>query len=122
LYHTGKINQELYAVLPEQNVYKKLLDNWYTTDKELLGKLIFEICDVHIYSSLDLKNKFSEILIMNYIPYDVRLIEKMRQDQGLATFNIEHPLLETQLANIPENIYEWDLSKDEIYQYLLSRE
>ena len=122
LHKTEKINQELFAVLPEQNVYKKLLDNWYTTDEELLGKLLFEICDFHIYCSLDQKNKFSEILTMNYIPYDVRLIEKIRRDQGLTTFQIEHPLLETQLANIPESLYEWDLSKDEVYQYLLRRE
>ncbi len=122
LYNNGKINQELYATLPEQNVYKKLLDNWYTTDEKLLGHLLFEICDVHIYSSLDLKNKFSEILSMNYIPYDVRLIEKIRQAQGLITVQIEHPLLETQLANIPEDKYEWDLSNDEVYQYLLRRE
>lgn len=122
LYHAEQINQELYAVLPEQNVYKKLLDNWYTADKELLGSLIFEICDFHIYSSLDLKNKFSEILSLNYIPYDVRLIEKIRQEKGLTTVQIEHPLLATPLANIPKLKYDWDLSKDEVYQYLLRRE
>ncbi|GKS15067.1 hypothetical protein YDYSY3_60670 [Paenibacillus chitinolyticus] len=122
LYHTEQINQELYAVLPEQNVYRKFLDNWYNADKELLGNLIFEICDLHIYSSLDLKNKFSEILSLNYIPYDVRLIEKIRQEHGLTTVQIEHPLLATPLANIPKFKYEWDLSKDEVYQYLLRRE
>jgi len=41
--------------------YKKLLDHWHTTDVELLGGLILEICDLHIHGSLDLKNKFSEI-------------------------------------------------------------
>lgn len=120
LHKTENINQELYAILPEQNGYKRLLDNWYTADEKLLGNLLFEICDFHIYSSLDLKNKFSEILSMNYIPYEVRLIEKIRQNQGVIPFQIEHPLLETQLANIPEYKYEWDLSKDEVYQYLVT--
>ncbi|WP_217594683.1 hypothetical protein [Cohnella sp. GbtcB17] len=122
LNHSKKVNQELYAILPEQNVYKKLFDHWYSTDEKLLKDLLYEICDFHIYSSLDLKNKFSEILSMNYIPYDVRLIEKMRQHQGLIPISIEHPLLETQLADLPECSYEWDLSKDEVYQYLLRRE
>lgn len=118
LSHTGQINSELYAVLPEQSGYKKLLDHWHTIDVELLGGLIIEICDLHIYSSLDLKNKFSEILSLNYIPYDVRLIEKIRQEQGLTTVQAEHPLLATPLASIPKSKYEWDLSKDEVYQYL----
>lgn len=75
LYNTKEINQELYAILPEQNVYKKLIDHWYSTDEKMLKELLYEICDFHIYSSLDLKNKFSEILTMNYIAYDVRLID-----------------------------------------------
>lgn len=122
LYSTGEINEDLYAILPEQNVYKKLLDNWYTADEKLLGSLLFEMCDYHIYSSLDLKNKFSEILSMNYIPYEIRLIEKIRHAQELFNCRIEHPLLETELAKIPEEKYEWDLSKDEVYQYLVRRE
>ena len=59
--------------------HKKLISefDWYTADEKLLGSLLFEMCDYHIYSSLDLKNKFSEILSMNYIPYEIRLIVNM---------------------------------------------
>jgi hypothetical protein len=122
LSETKEINQELYAALPEENIYKRYLDNWESVDEKVLGDLLFEMCDFHIYSSLDLKNKFSEILSLNYIPYEIRSIEKIRKDQGLLNVKIIHPLLETQLAEIPEAPYEWDLSKDEIYQFLIRRE
>ncbi|WP_405105533.1 hypothetical protein MHH28_21895 [Paenibacillus sp. FSL K6-1217] len=122
LFATEQINQELYLVLPEQHVYRRLLDHCYTTDEELLGSLIGEICDYHIYSSLDLTNKFAEILCLNYIPYEVRLIQKMRQAQGLTAATAEHPLLATPLAQIPESKAEWDLAGDEVYQFLLKRE
>lgn len=122
LYQTGAQNQELYALLPEENVYKKLLDNWYTTDEQLLAGLLSEVCDFHIYSSLDLKDKFSELLSLNYIPYDIRLIEKIRTRQGLFNVRVAHPLLETPLAEIPGSYAEWDLSNDEVYRFLVARE
>jgi hypothetical protein len=122
LNETKQVNQQLYSALPEGNIYKKLLDNWWTTDQQLLKELLFEVCDFHIYSSLDLKNKFSEILSLNYIPYEIRLIEKIRKEQGLINVQIDHPLLKTELAEIPDNKYEWDLANDEVYQFLLRKE
>lgn len=122
LFVTEQINQELYTVLPEQHVYRRLLDHWSTADEELLGSLMGEICDCHIYSSLDLTHKFAEILCLNYIPYEVRLIQKMRQARRLTAATAEHPLLATPLAAIPESKVEWDLAGDEVYQFLLKRE
>lgn len=54
LSETKQINQELYSALPEDNIYKIFLDNWWTADQKLLEKSLFEICDFHLYSSLDL--------------------------------------------------------------------
>lgn len=122
LYRTGVINQELYALLPEGNIYKRLFDNWYTADEYMLSSLLSEVCDFHIYSSLDLKDKFSELLSLNYIPYDIRLIEKIRTRQGLLNVEVAHPLLETRLAEIPGAYAEWDLSNDEVYQFLVKSE
>lgn len=122
LYETKEINKDLYAALPEDNIYKRFLAHWDTTDQKLLGDLLFEICDFHIYSSLDLKDKFSEILSLNYIPSEIRLIEKIRKGKELVNVQVDHPLLKTQLADIPDHKYEWDLSKDEIYQFLIRRE
>lgn len=122
LNETKEVNKELYDVLPEENIYKKFLNHWLTADEKLLSELLFEMCDFHIYSSLDFKDKFSEILSLNYIPYEIRLIEKIRVEQGLINVKIDHPLLETQLLAIPETAYEWDLSKDAIYQFLIRKE
>ncbi|WP_235938069.1 hypothetical protein [Chitinophaga solisilvae] len=122
LYGTKEIKQELYTTLPENSVYKRFLDHWDTTDQKLLEDLLFEICDFHIYSALDLKDKFSEILSLDYIPAEIRLIKKIRREKQLPDVQIYHPLLETPLADIPENKYDWNLSEDEIYQFLVTRE
>lgn len=81
-----------------------------------IGLLLF------IVLAVDLKNKFSEILSLNYITYEIMLIEEIRTKQGLLNLKIDHPLLETKLANVPKSLVDWDLSKDEIYQFLLKRE
>lgn len=61
LYDTKEVDKELLTVLPENSIYRRFLDQWDTTDESLLKDLLFEICDFHIYSSLDLKDKFSEL-------------------------------------------------------------
>jgi len=122
LIQTKEINQELYSTLPVDHIYRRFLGQWHSTDEKVIGDLLSEICDFHIYSSLDLKDRFSEILSLNFIPYEIRLIEKIRSEQGLGNVKINHPLLETQLADIPETANEWDLSHDEIYQFLKRRE
>ncbi|WP_293879070.1 hypothetical protein [Sphingobacterium sp. UBA1498] len=122
LYSHNEINMSLYAGLPNDIVYRRFLDNWNSPDEKVVSELLLEICDHHVYSSLDLKDKFSEILSLNFIPYEIRLIEKIRKRSGLSDIKIDHPLLQTPLAEIPEKAYEWDLSKDEVFQYLLQRE
>jgi len=119
LHVSGAINHELYSILPEENLYRRFLDKWNSGDKELLTTLLSDICDFHIYSALDLKNKFTEILSLDYTPYEIRLIELIRSKQGLGTIDFKHPLMETLLAKIPNKKYAWDLDRDEVYQYLL---
>jgi len=119
LHWSGVINQELYSILPEENIYRRFLDNWNSENMVLLATFLSELCDFHIYSALDLKNKFSEILSLDYIPCEIRLIEMIRAKQGLFTIDFKHPLMETPLAKIPVKKIEWDLERDEIFQYLL---
>lgn len=122
LHETGEISRELYRALPEDNIYRKFLDQWSTADEKELECCLVEICDFHIYSSLERKDHFSEILSLNYFPYEIRLIEKIRAKQGLVNVRIRHPLLETNLASIPEHPPEWDLSEDKVYQFLIEKE
>ncbi|ARS42232.1 hypothetical protein CA265_22255 [Sphingobacteriaceae bacterium GW460-11-11-14-LB5] len=122
LYSTKSINQDFYDTLPKEHVYKKFLDHWNTENLEVLATIIFDICDMHIYSALDLKDKFSEILSLDLIPYEIRLIQVLREQNGLAMPKVSHPLLETPLAEIPAEKPEWDLSKDQVFQYLISKE
>jgi hypothetical protein len=122
LYKTSQINSELYDALPKDSVYKNFIDNWQTNDQSLISNLLFEICDFHIYSALDLKTKFTEILSMDFIPYEIRLIELIRSENGFLTSPIEHPLMKTELAQIPIEKANWDLSQDQTFQFLLTKE
>lgn len=117
-----RIDIELYETLPIDHVYRKIIDSRESNDNELIGNLVLDVCDYHIYSALDLKDKFSEILSLKYIPYEVMLIKMIRKKKGLNMPEVKHPLLETELANIPIIKSEWDLSNDEVYQYLVDRE
>ena len=122
LHMTGAVNAELAAVLPKDEPYAAFLAEWATTDETRLGELLFALCDFHLYGAMDMKGKFSEILSLNDIPYEIRLIERIRAAKGLANVTVAHPLLETKLAGIPETKPEWDLAKDDVYQFLIRRE
>ncbi|MGG5508299.1 MULTISPECIES: hypothetical protein [unclassified Myroides] len=122
LLEDGSYEEAMFQFLPTGSVYQTFLENWNTTDDALYQKLIFDLCDAHIYSCLDVKNKMTEILSHDLIPYDIKLIEKLRTKQGLSAPKVAHPLLETALYDIPKEMIPWNLAEDEVYQYLLLKE
>lgn len=116
LYHKWKTGDmpELFDILPEDHVYQKLMRNWNDTNTNNFGEHLYELCDFHIYSLSDTPYKLSEILSFDCIPYDYYCIQFIREKEGLATPNIEHPLLQTPLAEIPKDKPGYKIDDDEI--------
>lgn len=122
LYHkwkTGKM-PELFKILPEEHVYQKLMRSWNDTND--FGEHLHELCDFHIYSLSDTPDKSCEILSFDCIPYDYYCIQLIREKEGIATPNIEHPLLQTSLAEIPKDKPGYKLDEDEILQFVIQNE
>ncbi|MGE7953518.1 hypothetical protein [Lysinibacillus xylanilyticus] len=122
LYHYWKTGEmpELFNILPEDHVYQKLMSGWNDTNN--FGEHLYELCDFHIYSLSDTPDKSSEILSFDCIPYDYYCIQLIREKEGLATPSIEHPLLQTPLAEIPKDKPGYKLEEDEILQFVIQNE
>ncbi|MNZ43859.1 hypothetical protein D3C78_614720 [compost metagenome] len=122
LFHKWKTGEmpPLFDILPEDHVYQRLMKNWHNPEK--LSDLLYEVCDFHIYSASDTPNKSNEILLFDYIPYDYFCIKLVRDKEGLETPSIEHPLLQTALADIPTSSPGYNPADDEILQYVLQNE
>ncbi|WP_025850378.1 hypothetical protein [Paenibacillus ehimensis] len=116
---TGEM-PELFKILSLDNVYVRLMDNWHNSEN--LKELLYEVCDFHIYSASDTPQKSKEILSFAYIPYDYYCIKLLRDKEGLDTPNIEHPLLQNPLGQIPIDRPGYDPESDEILQYVLKNE
>jgi len=122
LYHYWKTGEmpELFNILPEDHVYQKIMSSWNDTNN--FGEHLYELCDFHIYSLSDTPDKSSEILSFDCIPYDYYCIQLIREKEGLATPSIEHPLLQTPLAEIPKDKPGYQLDEDEILQFVIQNE
>ncbi|MFT9820960.1 hypothetical protein [Lysinibacillus sp. NPDC056185] len=122
LYHywqTGEM-PELFNILPDDHVYQRLMHSWNDTNN--FGEHLYELCDFHIYSLSDTPHKLSEILSFDCIPYDYYCIQLIREKEGLYTPNIEHPLLQTPLAEIPKDKPGYKFDEDKILQFVIQNE
>lgn len=122
LYHYWKTGEmpELLNVLPEDHIYQKLMRSWNETHN--FAEHLYELCNFHIYSLSDTPDKSSEILSFDCIPYDYYCIRTIREKEGLDTPYIEHPLLQTPLAEIPQEKPGYKLEDDEILQFVIQNE
>lgn len=122
LYHYWKTGEmpELFNILPEDHIYQKLMRSWNETNN--FAEHLYELCNFHIYSLSDTPDKSSEILSFDCIPYDYYCIRIIREKEGLDTPYLEHPLLQTPLAEIPREKPGYKLEEDEILQFVIQNE
>ena len=118
LFKTKQLNEEYILMLPKNSIYKIFLSVWDTTDLELLSKVLYEICNQHIFSAMHTRTKFSEIFNFAFIPYEIKLIELLRKQHQLEIPTVNHPLLKTPLAEIPLKVPFWDVQQDEVLNML----
>ncbi|MEK4425963.1 hypothetical protein [Solibacillus sp. FSL K6-1523] len=122
LYHYWKTGEmpELFNILSEDHIYQKLMRSWDDTNH--FEEYLYELCNYHIYSLSDTPDKSSEILSFDCIPYDYYCIKLIREKEGLSTPTIEHPLLQTPLAEIPKDRPGYSLDEDEMLQFVIQNE
>ena len=118
LLKTKQLNEDFLTILPENTIYKKFLSVWDSRDLELLGKVLYEICNQHIFSAMHTATKPCEIFNFAFIPYEIKLIELLRRQEQLETPIVNHPLLKTPLAEIPLEVPFWNVQQDEVLKML----
>lgn len=118
LLKTKQLNEDFLTMLSEDTIYKKFLSVWDTNDLEILNKILYEICNQHIFSAMHTATKFSEIFNFAFIPYEIKLIELLRKEEQLETPIVNHPLLKTPLAEIPLEVPFWNVQQDEVLKML----
>jgi hypothetical protein len=84
-------------------VYQRVLDAWDAGDAQLHDALAV-ICNYHVQRTEDRDDSdFAEFTRPPYLifPAEILAIIRVRKDLGLSTPTIDHPLMQTPLANPP---------------------
>lgn len=100
-------------------VYQGIFDAW-SADSARLASPITDACDYHIARTQDPSDEgYPEFLEFFYaaFPVEIIAIRRVREALGLATPEVEHPLLSTPLASPPAVV---ELTRDEVLGDLLS--
>jgi len=105
---------------PSLGVYVEVLDSWQ--DNQRLQASLLEACNYHcerIYSPTD-EEESPEFIWEPYIvfPAEILAIQRVRHDMGLTTPVIEHPLMQSPLADPPREPPDFE---DELLAQVLER-
>lgn len=100
--------------------YQSILDNWKTTDLNLIEDLLIGACEFHIirsrYDTDDEYYEFSNEIFMIY-PVEILSVLRLRDSLKLKNPNINHKLINTPLGKLNEI---QKLEKDELLKSILS--
>jgi hypothetical protein len=79
-------------------IYEAIFDSWNKpTD---LAKAIHAACEHHL-EGVGLKDNVGEFEHLELVPVEVAALRAVREKEGLELPEVDHPLLQTPLANIP---------------------
>lgn len=86
--------------------YDALLDGW-REPPEILLQMLVDACDLHTHECFgrsdaeDKQQDFADDVIMGW-PIEIHMILRLRNELGLANPEIDHPLMQTGLGQMPE--------------------
>lgn len=87
-----------------ETLYHRLYDEWRSPDCELLGELCVMACDYHLSQCApDRGNKWYEFSNLSWSlwPIEINLLFKLRKLMGLKNPDVNHPLMNTILGQLP---------------------
>ena len=90
----------------DMGVYREVLDNWDTADKDLLDRMVSALCDDHLAQADFSEEKvfeFSHVEEFVYV-YEILAWLSVREMRGLGNLSAySHPLMQLPLNRLPEN-------------------
>lgn len=94
----------------DEPIYETLLAHWSAYDETALEVPLLAACDRHTHQAQpDSASKFHDFrrYPQMYQPFEVLLIFRLRQWEGLALPIVDHPLLSTPLGELQEEVPEY---------------
>lgn len=85
-------------------VYQELLDAW--DDEQAFATALVKVCDYHVEHSIEERVAHAEFVSVphNVFPAEILAVKRLRNAAGLPWPAVEHPLLNTPLAQLPTSI------------------
>ena len=105
----------------DEPIYEFILSQWRTPNADSLRVPILAACDRHTHQARQDTNKqfydFRRYPQM-YQPFEVLLLLRLRQWEHLSIPTLDHPLLETPLGRLPDEVPEYT---DDLLQSVVAR-
>ncbi len=92
-----------------QPVYNALAAHWRTPDAALLAPVLLAACDEHTWRSHRGKDfgwtqEMFDFALFRRTPVEILLVLKLRNELGLPNPALDHPLMNTPLGTLPEEV------------------
>jgi hypothetical protein len=105
----------------DQPVFNALLEHWDAPDSETIAPLLLAALDRHTHECVSPASKgefdFKDPSYW-YHPYEVLVVQKVRELKGLANPVLDHPLAATPLGQLPAQV---PLYSDELLEGILAQ-
>jgi hypothetical protein len=87
-------------------IYKALAAHWRHPDADALAPLMLAACDEHTHRNTRGKpyDYSYDFMVFARTPVEILLIFKLREELGLANPNLDHPLMNTALGQLPREV------------------
>lgn len=96
---------ELTGNAAKEMLFHELFDKWRSSDPQAISKLCLAACDYHTHQCKpDSGNKWHEFNSGEWVrwPIEINLLFKLRQLLGLENPELDHPLMNSRLGQLPE--------------------
>jgi hypothetical protein len=112
---------ELTGNAAKEMLFHELFDKWRSSDPQAISKLCLAACDYHTHQCKpDSGNKWHEFNNGEWVrwPIEINLLFKLRQLLGLENPELDHPLMNSRLGQLPE---EQPFEFDEVLVRVITR-
>jgi hypothetical protein len=105
----------------DEPIFNALVEHWRTSDPDDLAPLLLAACDRHTHQARPDSNRaFFDLPRpgMEYDPFEILAVLKLRDMHGLPNPTLDHPLMNTPLGQLPPSVPPYS---DELLEGVLAR-
>ena len=86
----------------DEPIYEAILEQWRVADPEVLKPWLLAACDRHTHQSqVDTETVFHDFAAFPRTPFEILLLFRLRELEGLKNPRLDHPLMEPPFDQLP---------------------